>query len=403
VKLSLLTVKTTSLAALLLLAGLSSTAGALGQSGANNAPAAAAAVSDANLENIRTMVRRAIAEQNVPGYAIAIIKDGKVVFTETLGFADLQAQKPVDGNTVFGLASVTKTFTGLAILHLIDEGKIRPNDSLDKYLKNLPAAWQKLTIFQLATMSAGLPESRAGELPWPEEMPYLEGQALAYQPDTKHIYSNPSFRVLGSVIEAVTGKTYMEYIKGLILEPLQMDDTGTTSSLEGSGRVSQQYVGPPGGAVHSIKPKNPMTSYSAGMLASSLNDMCKYAIALLDKKILTEAGYRAYFFERPPLPTGTALNWAYGWGSTENAKLKQHVIAMNGGLPGVSSTVILLPKSNVAVVALANLRRKPVPQVARRAMRMYFGVDDADEANGGEPETGSEPENKAEKPGEAAP
>jgi CubicO group peptidase (beta-lactamase class C family) len=325
---------------------------------------------------IYKMVFQTLAAESVPGYAIAIVKDGSPVFRATLGMADLEAKKKVTKDTIFGLASLTKTFTGLALLHLVDEGKIKPSDTLGQYLKNVPPTWQKLTIYQLASMQGGLPASRDDELPWPEEMLYLEKQPLAYQPGTTTKYSNPGFRVLGSLIEQVARMPYLDYISQVILSPLGMTSTGTTETMAPSGRVSCQYVPSQGGPANLIKPKNPATSFSAGMLASSLDDMCRYAAALLDKKILSKAAYQTYFIDRPAQADGKAVNWAWGWGSNINKRLNQRVLSMNGGLPGVATTILLVPDAHMAVVALSNLRTKPVYTIARRAMIIYLTGDD---------------------------
>jgi CubicO group peptidase (beta-lactamase class C family) len=335
-------------------------------------------------QTIYEMAYQTLAAEMVPGYAIAIVKDGSPVFRFTFGMADIEAKKKVSKNTIFGLASLTKTFTGLALMRLMDEGKIKPSDTLDKYLKDIPPSWQKLTIFQLASMRAGLRESREDELPWPEEMAELKKEPLKYQPGTASEYSNPSFRILGNVIESITGMPYLDYISKEILAPLGMTSTGTTDTLAGTGRVSCQYVAPNGGPPHAIKPKDPMTSYSAGMLASSLEDMCTYAGALLGQKLLSPAAYKEYWLDRPPLSDGKPNNWAWGWGSNINKKLNVRVISMNGGLAGVASTLLLVPDQNMAVVALSNMRTKPVYAIAKRAMNIYLsGVDSGPPPQGG--------------------
>ncbi len=261
-----------------------------------NAQAVAGAAAPSSNQTIYEMAFQTLAAENVPGYAIAIIKDGNPVFRATFGMADVQAKRKVNKDTIFGLASLTKTFTGMALLHLVDEGKVRPEDTLDKYLKNIPPAWQKLTIFQLASMRAGLPASREDELPWPEEMAYLKKQPLQSEPGTQYVYSNPSFRILGSVIEAITGTPYLDYVSDVILTPLGMKSTGTTETMAASGRVSCQYVIEQSGPAQQIEPKNPIKSYSAGMLASSLDDLCTYASALMSLRILSPASYKTYFF-----------------------------------------------------------------------------------------------------------
>lgn len=169
---------------------------------------------------------------------------------------------------------------------------------------------------------------------------------------------------------------YFDYISKEILAPLGMSSTGTTETLAPTGRVSCQYVPRGNGEVKAIRPKDPMTSYSAGMLASSLEDLCTYAGALLGQKLLSPAAYKTYWLERPPLSDGSPDNWAWGWGSKINKRLGVRVIAMNGGLPGVASTLLLVPDQNMAVVALSNMRTKPVYAIARRALSIYLsGVD----------------------------
>jgi len=346
---------------------------------------------DPRLKAVDDMVHRTLSEQNVPGYAIAIIKGGHVVYKVAHGWADLQSRQGASADTIFGLASVTKTFTALAVLHLIDEGKLRPEGTLDQYLRpeTIPPTWRKMTIDQLASMRAGLPESRPNEEPWPLEMTILERQPLAYEPDSQFVYSNPSYRVLGTVIEAVTGMPYLAYIHQLILAPLGMASTGTVVTLAGTNRVAIQYDDRQGQSpIHVVAPKNPMTSFSAGMLASSVDDMCIYAQALLDKKILSPAAYNKYLVERPPLSGGQPANWAYGWGSNTNKRLNQRVNSMNGGLPGVASTIILVPDSNMAVVALSNLRKKPVYAIAKRAMMIFLSGEDIEPGQGTEHEEG---------------
>jgi len=323
------------------------------------------------LQLIKSMVDQTIKQQGVPGYAIAIVKDGKVVFQQTLGKADLENNKAVTVDTIFGLASVTKTFTAMALLHLVDQGQVKTTDTLDKYLTDIPPAWRQLTIEQLATMRAGIPASRAKEYPWPQEKKWVEQQALVSQPGTQFLYSNASYRILGDVIEKVTGSSYMDYISKLILVPLGMNDTGTTVSMAATGRVSCQYADNLGPA-RAIPPKEPMASYSAGMLASSLKDMCTYAQAILDKKILSPNGYKIYMDVRNPLPSGDAANWAYGWGSNYNKRLGMLMVNMNGSLLGVASQIILVPEQNLAMVALSNLRKKAVYGVGRRALGIYL-------------------------------
>lgn len=332
------------------------------------------------LKAIASRVESEAAACQVPGYGLAIIDNGRIVLTETRGYSNLASRTAVSVDTVFGLASLTKTFTALALLQLVDQGKINLDDPVGKYI-NVGPNWHNLKIRDLASMRAGLPASRADELPWPEESRYLQKQPLSYEPGSQFLYSNPSYRVLGDLIAAVSGRPYLQYIAENILQPLDMHHTGTVELAN----VSSQYVDKRGG-LQQIAPKNPWTSYSAGMLAASLGDLCLYAQALLDHKLLSDSAYKTYFYERPPLSTGAAANWGFGWASSINAKAgNRRMLTMNGGLPGVASTIILFPEQRIAVVALANLRHADVYKVSKHAAFAYVNgsVADDDEAVGG--------------------
>ena len=111
------------------------------------------------------------------------------------------------------------------------------------------------------------------------------------------------------------------------------------------------------------------------MLASNSDDMLKYALALMKGQVLTPDAYQTLWYDRPPLTTGELSNWAFGWGSNKIAPAYggAKAVSMNGGIPGVASTMILLPEKNSAVVALCNLRKPPVYKIAKEVAALAFG------------------------------
>jgi len=101
------------------------------------------------------MVATRMGEQNIPGYSLIVMKDGRVVFKKSYGFADLAGQRPATSNTIFGLASLTKTFTALTLLTLVDRGLIDLDSPVGKYMDGLSPPYQALTIRQLDSMTGG--------------------------------------------------------------------------------------------------------------------------------------------------------------------------------------------------------------------------------------------------------
>lgn len=344
----------------------------------------------ARLQRIDSMVMQRMQELNLPGYSLSIIKNGKVVFQKPYGFQNVEAQQPTTNDTIFGLGSLTKTFTAISLLSLVDKGLLNLEDPVSKYVDGLAPAYKPLTIRQLASMTGGVPAQLSQEVAWKNQLEILNQTPLVSQPGSAFLYSNFSYRLLGSVIEKVTGQPYLQYVESTVCAPLDMRSTGTTVLLQPTGRVAQAYGDNMGkGPMRAIEYKSPAVAYSAGMLASTSNDLINYVFGLMGRKIVSPDAYKTMWYNRPPLTTGQPSKWAFGWANTHNKNLNgQLTIAMNGGVPGIASTIIILPDTNSAVIALCNLRKPPVYQIAKTAAAMAFG-DGGGEANAQEEEHGT--------------
>jgi CubicO group peptidase (beta-lactamase class C family) len=339
-----------------------------------------------NLEQrLDKLVQNKVRQFNVPGYSIIVIQNGRTILNKGYGFADVEQRVPVTPQTVFGLASITKTFTALALLMLVDEGKVNLDDPVDKYFNGLSPAYKRITVRQLASMSSGFP-SDTGEnkgLDWQQQWQHVQNMPLEFKPGTKYRYANLNYRVLGGIIEKVSGKTYMAFLRERILNPL-----GMTQTLPTDGRFAQPIAVPynvkRNGRLERLdRYKSPETNFAAGMLASNTIDMAKYAQALLDRKFLSPSGYRLMWKTREGLidaKKGKPSNWAFGWTSTNPGGRSK--LAMNGALPGVASSIMIFPDDKLIVVGLANLTGDPhkiATAVANEILGSDTGVDEVDE------------------------
>lgn len=325
---------------------------------------------------IDDLVTGAIKRGGIAGYSLVVIKDGKVLHQAGYGFADQSKKVPVTPQTVFGLASVTKTFTALALLSLVEKGKLSLDDPLSKHLTGLPTAWKTITLRQLASMTAGVPNDIPKEKPWPEEMSIIQTKPLLFKPGSRYSYSNPSYRTLGTVIEKVTGKPYLQYLNATILQPLDMKCTGAREELEKTATVSQPFgFNQRTGRAVLLRYKPTAISFSSGMLFSNAADMAKYAQALLDHKLLNASSYETLFVSRPPLTTGAQSSWAFGWGvERKTAYGGRLVYGMNGGNPGVSSTILLVPEEKLAIVGLSNVYAPTAYHIPRLVAQAVLGL-----------------------------
>src|SRR5262249_14223904 len=167
--------------------------------------------------------------RRIPGLALVVIKNGEVAKIRGYGVANLENDVPVNPDTVFDLASVTKQFTATAIMLLVEEGKIKLDDPISKYLRGSPRKWTAITIRHLLTHTAGLPEYA----PLPDKLNYTTaeqfeaatGDSLSFSPGENHQYSNVGYFLLGMIIEKVSGQRYREFLAARFFKPLGMTST----------------------------------------------------------------------------------------------------------------------------------------------------------------------------------
>ena len=183
------------------------------------------------------VMRGFVARENVPGAAWGIVVDGELAHIGTVGLRDVEGGQPVQGDSVFRIASMTKSFTAMAILKLRDEGKVSLDDPVERHvpelrgLRPLTTDAPRITLRHLLTMSAGFPEDN----PWGDQqlgiseqefsalmrsgIPFSNPPGIAYE------YSNYAYAILGRVVTNVSGVPYTGYVEREILRPLGMTST----------------------------------------------------------------------------------------------------------------------------------------------------------------------------------
>ena len=324
-------------------------------------------------DQIDRLVEAQVRKLAIPGYSLAVISKDVVILQKGYGFSDTKSEQPVTPNTVFGLASITKTFTALALLMLVDDGKVKLDSPLKDYLPGLSPSWRKLTLRQLASMTAGVPKCASPELPWPEEMRKLEEEPLASPAGTQFLYSNCSYRVIGSVIEHVTGQTYVEFLRSRVLGPLGMLDTGPTDRSFEPPIATPYGRNADGQSVPLPGYKDTAINFSAGMLASNTIDLARYARALAAHRLISPKSFDLLWKTRPELASGAKPDWAFGWASQV---IGGHLrVSMNGDLPGVASTIIIFPDDKLIVIGLANIGVSAAHELTRSVASVALGGD----------------------------
>lgn len=325
------------------------------------------------------LVERALKTFNVPGIAVAIIKDGKIIHAKGYGVKSILTNEKVDKNTLFGIASNSKAFTSAALAILVDEGKIKWDDKVIKYLPNFRMyndyVTNEFTIRDLLTHRSGLGLGAGDLMIWPDESNFTEQDIIqnlqflkpvsAFR--TKYDYDNLLYIVAGEVIHVVSGKSWCNFIEERIMKPLEMNhSTASFLRLKDTTNTIAPHV-PVDGKLKVIKRyQNHLFDAAAGIY-SSANDLSKWAIMQMNngkygsenKSLFSEKEHKEMWTPQTIIPIETTApynshfnSYGLGWFLSDVKGYKQ--VTHTGGLEGIVTQVTLFPELNLGIIVLTN-------------------------------------------------
>jgi CubicO group peptidase (beta-lactamase class C family) len=190
-------------------------------------------VAAARADKVDDYVRAQMRERHIPGAAIAVVRNGRVVKTEGYGLANVELNVPATKETVFEIGSVTKQMTAAAIMLLVEEGRVNLDAPVGKYLPSAPEAWNNVTVRHLLTHTSGI-KSYTGiasgfeltkRLKRDEFVKAIGAYPLEFAPGARWNYSNSGYNLLGFIIESVTGASYWDFMRTRIFNRLGMSAT----------------------------------------------------------------------------------------------------------------------------------------------------------------------------------
>jgi len=323
-----------------------------------------------DIAGVKSALRRMATTGQFSG-AVLIAKNGKVLFSRAYGLADRERRIPNTLDTRFRIGSMNKMFTAVAILQLVEAGKIELSDPLGTYLTDYPNkdVASKVTIHELLTHTGGTgdifgPDFDAHRKELRTHSDYIElygNRGLEFEPGSRWAYSNYGMVLLGAVIERVTGQSYYDYVQEHIYEPAGMTRTGSLPEDQAVPDRSIGYTRPPG-TTRWVRNTNtlPYRGTSAGGGYSTVTDLARFADALMSHKLLRPDSTEQ-------LITGKveALGREkYAYGFEDRRDIGGHgSVGHGGGAPGMNGDLRIYPKSGYVVAALANID----PPAAQRA------------------------------------
>jgi len=322
----------------------------------------------AQTATIDRAVAAELTRQHVPGIAVAIGRDGDVVYSRGFGLRDVRARAPVDATTVFEIGSITKQFTAAAVMQLVQAEKIRLDAPIATYLAGVPAG-DRITVRELLTHTSGLPNytdvpnfftTIAPRRVAPSGLLALvANQPLAFAPGTQWAYSNTNYAVLGMLVAKVSGESYPAYVQSHVIAAAGLATTRYSATYLDGPNDALPYEDEAGTPTR-LKPIDLDWAYAAGALWSDAPDLVRWQHALFSGRIV-DATSLAAMTTPAVLPNGTSTD--YGFGLIIENYYGVREIFHNGGLPGYSSRDAYFPDQHLEIAVLGNEIFDPAPIV----------------------------------------
>lgn len=340
-----------------------------------------------SIEFIDSWLQFRYKQVDLPGYAVAISYKGKVVFNGTYGYADIENKTEVSTSTIFRIASQSKSFTATALMQLQEEGKLRIDDYVIDYLpwlkKHKDKRWQKVTLRQLMSHSAGVVRDGLDADYWQLEKPFPNNDELQHEVlnaslvidnNIKLKYSNIGYSLLGSVIEIVSGKTYNDYVIAHIIKPLGLKNTRPEYTPKINDQLAVGYTSKSRNEpVLPIEHADTKSMSAATGFCSTTEDLCKYYTAqmvgsgvLLSDESKKEMQRTQFHIFDPH----HHMRIDYGLGlqveDTEAGKLLSH----GGGFPGQTTKSLFSPERELVVTVAINSMNGPATGMSKGVLKI---------------------------------
>jgi CubicO group peptidase (beta-lactamase class C family) len=305
--------------------------------------------------------------------SVLVAKGGKVILSKGYGMASYELEVANTPQTKFRLGSITKQFTGLAIAQLQERGLVNVEDPITKYLSDFPKeVGDKVTVYHLLTHTSGIPsftnfadyrQIKMNTFSGEKLIAWLKDKPLEFTPGEKFKYNNSGYFLLGYLIEKVSGKSYEQYLKENIFEPLGMKNTGYDHGKEIIKNRAAGYT-VKGKEIENAEYIDMTVPGGAGAMYSTVEDLYIWDRALYTEKLVKKATLDKIF-------TPFKSDYAYGWVVNEQFKRKR--ISHGGGIDGFNTTLVRFVNDDVFIVALSNRTPAALGPMAERLAALSFG------------------------------
>lgn len=336
-------------------------------------PAAAQAAAD---DAVDRCIQSAMQQRKIPGLALLIMRSGKVERAQGYGLANVELQVPVSPSTIFQSGSMGKQFTAMAVMMLVEQGKLSLDDPLTNFFPDAPAAWSQVKIKNLLSHTAGFtdyPDNFDFRRDYTEDelLKIVEGIPLAFPPGSKWSYSNLGYLTLGIVIHRVTGQFYGDFLHDHVFAPLGMSTTRIISEADIVPNRAAGYRLVKGELKNQLWVSPSLNTTADGALYFSILDLAKWETALHNGKLVSPESYKLMWTpfvlnDGKPNSAGYGFGWFTG-------KVNGHAaVGHPGEWQGFNTNITRYTDDGLTIVVLTNLQDTHPEQITLHVARILI-------------------------------
>jgi CubicO group peptidase (beta-lactamase class C family) len=325
--------------------------------------AAAQAISEEPTSaTVDEFVNSELRAQHIPGVALAVVRDGRIILAAGYGMANVELGVPTKPESIFQTGSVGKQFTATAVMMLVEEGKVGLDDKISKYFPDSPPTWKEITVRHLLTHTSGIPDYTEGKsggginmrTDYTEEelVKKIAGLPLDFQPGEKWSYSNSGYLILGVLIHHVSGEFYGNFLQGRVFQPLQMTSTRIISEADIIPNRSAGYRLVKGELKNQEWVSPSLNTTADGALYTNVLDLAKWDAALYTEKLLKKSSFDQ-MWTPVKLNSGKTSPYGFGWRVTE---VNGHRLLEHGGAwQGFTMHILRYVDDKLTTIVMTNL------------------------------------------------
>lgn len=311
------------------------------------------------ISHARQFIADSMAARQIPGVSITVMRDGKIVWSEGFGFADLEQRVPVTNRTKFRVGSVSKSLTATALGMLWEEGRMHFDSTVQTYVPSFPRKRWPITVRQVAGHLAGIRHYRGDEMlirrhynTVTDALAIFEDDSLLTEPGTRYAYSSYGWNLLSAVVEAASGEDFLGYMQRRVFDPIGMKNTVADHVDSLIAFRARWYTNDSLNAVVNATYVDNSYKWAGGGFLSTTEDLAKFGDAMLERHILKPATVDLLWSPQR-LKNGTPTTYGIGWFVRPDPKGRS-LVAHSGGSVGGTAMLAIWPKERLVVSMLVN-------------------------------------------------